>query len=117
MRSVVRFMITMPPMPIHMNTLFFTPIPGRMAKEMKMPPMSPPICAMKSIELPIEKSREMKMMKAIMHAMVDLMGPNLSSSVQLIIKNAINPPNIPKMAVDAPTVTLLGLHSTLSVNP
>ena len=88
-----------------------------MAKEMKMPPMSPPICAMKSIELPIEKSSEMKMMKAIMHAMVDLTGPNLSSSVQLMIKKAMNAPNIPKMAVDAPTVTLLGLQSTLSVNP
>lgn len=49
--------------------------------------------------------------------MVDLMDPNLSRVVQLIIRNAINPPNIPKIAVDAPTVNVVGLQSTLSVNP
>lgn len=117
MRSVVRFMITIPPIPIYANTLLLRPIPGRMASEMNSPPMSPPMWAMKSMELPIENRREMKMMKAMMQAIVDLTGPNLSSSVQLIIRKAMNPPSIPKMAVEAPTVTTFGLHSTLSVKP
>lgn len=56
-------------------------------------------------------------MNANMQAIVDLTGPNLSSSVQLMIRKAINPPKIPKIAVDAPTVTTLGLQSTLRVKP
>ncbi len=75
------------------------------------------MCAMKSIELPIENRREIKMMNAMMHAIVDLIGPNLSNSVQLIMRKAINPPKMPKMAVEAPTVTLFGLQSTLRVKP
>lgn len=102
---------------MYINNLLFSPIPGRMAREIKSPPIKPPIWAIKSIELPIEKRREMKMMKAIMQAIVDRIGPNLSSSVQLIIRKAMNPPKMPNMAVDAPTVTVVGLHSTLSVNP
>jgi hypothetical protein len=92
-------------------------MPGKMAREMNRPPINPPMWAMKSIELPIENSSEMKMMNAIIQAIVDRIGPNLSSSVQFIIRNAINPPNTPKIAVDAPTVTVLGLHSTLRVKP
>lgn len=72
---------------------------------------------MKSMELPIENRREMKIMNANMQAIVDLTGPNLSSSVQLMIRKAINPPKIPKIAVDAPTVTTLGVQSTLRVKP
>jgi hypothetical protein len=56
-------------------------------------------------------------MNANMQAIVDLTGPNLSSSVQLMIRKAINPPKIPKIAVDAPTVTTLGVQSTLRVKP
>ena len=69
------------------------------------------------MELPIENRREMKIMNANMQAIVDLTGPNLSSSVQLMIRKAINPPKIPKIAVDAPTVTTLGVQSTLRVKP
>jgi hypothetical protein len=69
------------------------------------------------MELPIENRREMKIMNANMQAIVDLTGPNLSSSVQLMIRKAINPPKIPNIAVDAPTVTTLGVQSTLRVKP
>ena len=69
------------------------------------------------MELPIENRSEIKIMNAIMQAIVDLTGPNLSSSVQLMIRKAMNPPKIPKMAVDAPTVTTFGLQSTLRVKP
>ena len=72
---------------------------------------------MKSMEFPIENNSEMKIINAKMQAIVDLTGPNLSSSVQLMIRKAINPPKIPKIAVDAPTVTTLGLQSTLRVKP
>lgn len=90
---------------------------GKIASEMNNPPINPPMWAMKSIELPIEKSREMKMMNAIMHAIVDRIGPNLYNSVQFIIKKAMKPPRTPKIAVDEPTVTVVGLHSTLNVKP
>lgn len=69
------------------------------------------------MEFPIENNSEMKIINAKMQAIVDLTGPNLSSSVQLMIRKAINPPKIPKIAVDAPTVTTLGLQSTLRVKP
>jgi hypothetical protein len=72
---------------------------------------------MKSIVLPIENSKEMKIIKAITQAIVDLMGPNLYKAVQFIIKKAMNPPKIPKIAVEAPTVNVVGLHNTLSVKP
>jgi hypothetical protein len=65
----------------------------------------------------MENSKEMKIIKAITQAIVDLIGPNLYKAVQLIIRKAMNPPRIPKIAVEAPTVNVVGLQSTLSVKP
>lgn len=59
----------------------------------------------------------MKTKNPIRQAIVDLIGPNLPSVVQFIIKNATNAPKIPKIAVEAPTVNVFGLHSTLNIKP
>ena len=59
----------------------------------------------------------MKTKNPIRQAIVDLIGPYLPSVVQFIIRKAINPPKIPKMAVEAPTVKVFGLHNTLNVKP
>lgn len=114
---MIRFIITIPPNPKYVNILFFNPIPGSIARETNNPPIIPPICATKSIELPIENRSEMKTIKARMQAIVERMGPNRYSSLQLISKKAIKPPKIPKIAVEAPTVTVLGLQRTLRVKP
>lgn len=52
-----------------------------------------------------------------MQAMVDLNGPNLYKAVQLMIRYAMNPPNIPNIDVDAPTVIAFISQTTLSPKP
>ncbi len=77
-----------------------------MANELNKPPKRPPMWASKSIVSPIEKSNEMKTKNPIRQAIVDLIGPYLPSVVQFIIRKARNPPKIPKIAVEAPTVNV-----------
>ena len=97
--------------------MFFYCIPGRIARLIKIPPKRPPKWAIASIELSIEKSNEKNTIKPIMQAMVDLSGPNLYKAVQFIIRYAMNPPNIPNMEVDAPTVIAFISQTTLSPKP
>ena len=52
-----------------------------------------------------------------MQAMVDLSGPNLYKAVQFIIRYAMNPPSIPNIEVDAPTVIAFISQTTLSPKP
>lgn len=97
--------------------MFFYCIPGRIARLIKIPPKRPPKWAIASIELSIEKSNEKNTIKPIMQAMVDLNGPNLYKAVQLMIRYAMNPPNIPNIDVDAPTVIAFISQTTLSPKP
>ena len=97
--------------------MFFYCIPGRIARLIKIPPKRPPKWAIASIELSIEKSNEKNTIKPIMQAIVDLSGPNLYKAVQFIIRYAMNPPNIPNIEVDAPTVIAFISQTTLSPKP
>lgn len=97
--------------------MFFYCIPGRIARLIKIPPKRPPKWAIASIELSIEKSNEKNTIKPIMQAIVDLSGPNLYKAVQFIIRYAMNPPNIPNIEVDAPTVIVFISQTTLSPKP
>ena len=97
--------------------MFFYCIPGRIARLIKIPPKRPPKWAIASIELSIEKSNEKNTIKPIMQAMVDLSGPNLYKAVQFIIRYAMNPPSIPNIEVDAPTVIAFISQTTLSPKP
>lgn len=52
-----------------------------------------------------------------MQAMVDLNGPNLYKAVQLMTRKAMNPPNIPNIEVDEPTVIVFISQTTLNAKP
>lgn len=84
---------------------------------MRIPAKRPPKCAMASIEPSIENSNEKNTTKPIIQAMVDLKGPNLYKAVQLMIKKAMNPPNIPNIEVDDPTVIVFISQTTLKAKP
>ena len=88
-----------------------------MAREINNPPKSPPIWAIISIEDPIEKSKEKTTRMPITQHRVERTPGNLSSAFQFIMRYAMNPPKIPKMAVEAPAVGVSRLQSTLSINP
>ncbi len=105
-KKVAKFIPTMATIPTYVNILFFGSMVGRIAKELNNPPKRPPRWASKSIVSPIEKSREMKTKNPTRQAMVDLIGPNLPSVVQFIIRNATKAPRTPKIAAEAPTVSV-----------
>lgn len=106
-----------PPTPTYVITLFFYCIPGRIPRLIKIPPKRPPKWAIASIELSIEKSNEKNTIKPIMQAMVDRNGPNLYKAVQLMIRYAMNPPKIPNIEVEDPTVIVFISQTTLSSKP
>lgn len=86
MINVVRLITIIANIPTFVRMWFLSCIPGRIAREVKIPPISPPKCAIASIEDPIEKMKDIKTITPIMQARVDLTCPNLYNAVQLMIK-------------------------------
>jgi len=100
----MKFNIIIPAVPIIVIILCFYYIPGQIAKDINMPPKRPPRWPIPSIEDPNENSNETNTNTHTIQVMTCLIGPYFYNAFQFIIKYDINPPNIPNIEVDAPTV-------------
>ena len=85
-KTKIKFIPTIPQAPIIVIALFFSTIPGNIAKLIRTPPINPPTWAIESIYDPIENNREKTTIMPIMQHIVDRTWPYRARAVQFMIK-------------------------------